>query len=154
MTAKIIGLQKLQRKLDALPQKVKTRIRGAMEEGAAEIVAMAKSLAPADSGTLRDSIGWTWGRAPKGAMTLGKVQSVGGDLTITVYAGNSEAFYARWVEFGTAAHTAGGKFAGADIPAIPAQPFFYVSFRTLRRRAKSRITRSINKAAKEVASGR
>jgi HK97 gp10 family phage protein len=151
MTAKIIGLQKLQRKLDALPQKVKTRIRGAMEEGAGEIVAMAKSLAPADSGTLRDSIGWTWGRAPKGAMTIGKVQSVGGDLTITVYAGNGEAFYARWVEFGTAAHTAGGKFAGAEIPAIPASPFFYVSFRALRRRVKSRVTRSINKAAKEVA---
>lgn len=151
MTAKIIGLQKLQRKLDALPQKVKTRIRGAMEEGAGEIVAMAKSLVPADSGTLRDSIGWTWGRAPKGAMTIGKVQSVGGDLTITVYAGSSEAFYARWVEFGTAAHTAGGKFTGAEIPAIPASPFFYVSFRALRRRVKSRITRSINKAAKEVA---
>lgn len=153
MTAKIIGLQKLQRKLDALPQRVKTRIRGAMEEGAREIVAMAKSLAPADSGTLRDSIGWTWGRAPKGAMTIGKVESVGGDLTITVYAGSSDAFYARWVEFGTAAHAAGGKFAGVEIPAIPASPFFYVSFRALRRRVKSRITRSINKAAKEV-SGR
>jgi HK97 gp10 family phage protein len=154
MTAKIIGLQKLQKKLDALPGKVKARIREAMEEGAKEIVALAKSLVPADSGALRDSIGWTWGRAPKAAMTIGKVQSTGGDLTITIYAGNSEAFYARWVEFGTAQHTAGGKFTGATIPAIPASPFFYVSFRALRRRVKSRITRSMNKAAKEVAAGR
>jgi HK97 gp10 family phage protein len=154
MTAKIIGLQKLQKKLEALPGKVKARIREAMEEGAKEIVALAKSLVPADSGALRDSIGWTWGRAPKGAMTIGKIQSIGGDLTITIYAGNSEAFYARWVEFGSAAHTAGGKFAGATIPAIPASPFFYVSFRALRGRVKSRITRSINKAAKEVAAGK
>jgi HK97 gp10 family phage protein len=154
MTVKIIGLQKLQKKLDALPVRVKARIREAMEEGANEIVTMAKSLVPADSGTLRDSIGWTWGRAPKGAMTIGKVESTGGDLTITIYAGNSEAFYARWVEFGTAAHTAGGKFAGAAIPAVPASPFFYVSFRALRRRVKSRVTRATTKAAKEVAAGR
>lgn len=150
----IKGLKELQRKLDALPARVKQRIREAMEAGADEIVSMAKALVPADSGALRESIGWTYGRAPKGAMTIGKVQSIGGDLTITIYAGNSEAFYARWVEFGTSAHKAGGKFEGADIPAIPAQPFFYVSFRANRKRVKGRITRAINKAAKEVASGR
>lgn len=153
MTAKILRLRELQRKLDRLPAKVKKRIREAMEAGANEMVAMAKSLVPADSGALRDSIGWTYGQAPKGAMTLGKVQSIGGDLTISIYAGNVEAFYARWVEFGTAAHTAGGKFKGATIPAIPASPYFYVSFRALRKRVKGRVTRAINKAAKEVAAG-
>lgn len=154
MTSSIKGLKQLQRKLDRLPPIVKDRIREALEEGADEIVNMAKSLVPSDTGALRDSIGWTYGQAPKGAMTLGKVQAIGGDLTITIYAGNSEAFYARWVEFGAAAHTAGGKFEGATIPAIPASPFFYVSFRALRRKVKSRVTRSINKAAKEVAAGR
>jgi len=151
MTASIRNLKRLQKKLDKLPVIAKQRIREAMEEAASEIVALAKSLVPVDSGELRDSIGWTWGRAPKGAMTLGKVQSIGGDLTITIYAGNSEAFYARWVEFGTAAHTAGGKFAGATIPAIPASPYFYVSFRALRKRVKGKITRATRKAAREVA---
>lgn len=153
MSAKILRLKELQRKLDRVPGKVKARIREAMEQGANEIVAMAKHLAPADDGTLRDSIGWTYGRAPKGAITLGKVEAIGGDLTITIYAGNSEAFYARWVEFGTSQHTAGGKFAGSTIPAIPARPFFYVSFRTNRKRVRSRVTRAITKAAKEVAAG-
>jgi len=153
MTATIRGLKRLQAKLDRLPVKVKTRIREAMEKGADEIVTMAKSLVADDSGALRDSIGWTYGRAPKGAMTIGKVESSGGDLTITIYAGNEEAFYARWIEFGTSAHTAGGKFTGAKIPAQPARPFFYVSFRANRKRVKSRITRAINKAAKEVAAG-
>ncbi len=154
MSAKVLRLKELQRKLDRLPRQVKQRIREAMEQGANEIVTMAKSLVPADRGTLRDSIGWTYGRAPKGAMTIGKVESTGGYLTITIYAGNSEAFYARWVEFGTSTHKAGGKFAGATIPAIPAQPYFYVSFRANRKRVKGRVTRATTKAAKEVAASR
>ena len=154
MTAKIDGLSSLQKKLARMPLKVKQRIREAMEAAADDIVNLARSLAPADSGKLRESIGWTYGEAPKGSIKIANVKTKTGELTITIYAGNSEAFYARWVEFGTSSHTAGGKFAGATIPAIPAQPFFYVSFRALRRSAKSRINRSINKAAKEVASGR
>lgn len=153
MTVTIEGLKRLQAKLDRLPSKVKQRIKDAMEAGADEIVTLAKSLVADDTGALRDSIGWTYGRAPKGAMAIGKIESTGGDLTITIYAGNSEAFYARWIEFGTSAHTAGGKFAGATIPAQPARPFFYVSFRANRKRVKSRVTRAINKAAKEVAAG-
>lgn len=158
MTAKIIGLKRLQKKLDKLPAAVKQRIREAMEQGANEIVNMAKSLVPVGNypggGALRDSIGWTYGRAPKGAMTIGKVQSVGGDLTITIYAGNSEAFYARWIEFGTSPHRNRGLFAGSQHPGTAAQPFFYVSFRANRRRVKGRVSRAITKAAKEVAAGR
>jgi HK97 gp10 family phage protein len=149
----IKGLTELQRKLARLPDNVKIRIRAAMEAGAEEIVAMMKSLVAVDSGDLRDSIAWTWGRAPKGAMTIGKVESTGGDLTITIYAGNDKAYYSRFVEFGTASHTAGGMFAGATIPAVAASPFFFVSYRANRKRVKSRITRAINTAAKEVAAG-
>lgn len=154
MSATIKGLKSLQSKLDRLPIAVKQRIREAMEKGAGEIVVMARSLVPKDSGALLKSIGWTWGRAPKGAMAIASVETIDGDLMITIYAGNNEAFYARWVEFGTSAHLAGGMFAGATIPAIPASPFFYVSFRANRRRVKGRITRAITKAAKDVAAGR
>ena len=158
MAVKIEGLDRLNRKLAALPAAARKRIREAMEQGANEIVSMMKSLVPFKSGDLRDSIDWTWGSAPKGAMTIASVRSRGRGATgsenlITVYAGNAEAYYARFVEFGTSQHTAGGKFAGTTIPAIPASPFFYVSFRANRRRVKGRITRAINKAAKEVAAG-
>lgn len=154
MASSIQGLDRLNRKLGRLPATVQKRIREAMEQGADEIVSLMKSLCPSDSGDLRDSIAWTWGSAPKGAMTLATVKGKGGaDNVITIYAGNADAYYARFVEFGTASHTAGGKFAGAEIPAIPAQPFFFVSFRANRKRVKSRITRAINKAAKEVAAG-
>ncbi|MDW9781814.1 HK97-gp10 family putative phage morphogenesis protein [Sinorhizobium meliloti] len=156
------GLMELQRKLRALPGKARQRIREAMANGAGEIVDMAKALVPVDKGDLKDSIGWTWGRAPKGSITIGTVKETGGDLTITIYAGSDEAFYARWVEFGTKPHSVA---QGADLsrnkrqdepdyhPGMSAQPFFYVSYRANRKRVKSRITRAINRAAKEIAAG-
>lgn len=68
---------------------------------------------PKHIGALKDSIGWTWGAPPKGSMTLGQVKrssagalarsALGKRLTITVNAGNEEAFWARWVAFGTKA---------------------------------------------------
>lgn len=135
--AKVQGLDKLRKKMRALPDVARKEIRAAMEKGANEIVAMAKGLVPVDNGDLRDSIGWTWGSAPKGSMTL--AQAGEGDFRLTIYAGNDRAFYARWVEFGTEQNTA--------------QPFFYPSYRALRKRTKSRISRAYTKAAKKVAAG-
>lgn len=138
--AKVIGQEKLKKKLLALVSAGKIEIKKAMETSADEIVAMAKGLVPADTGALRDSIGWTWGKAPKGAMTLGTVQTdaVDSGFTITIYAGNSEAYYARWVEFGT--------------QKMGQRPYFYPSYRALRKRAKGRVTRAVNKTFKKVSS--
>lgn len=142
MATKIQGLERLRRKLQKMPERIEEQIRLVMEKSANEIVAMAKSLVPVDSGALRDSIGWTWGDAPKGAITIAKGKK--GDLAITIYAGTrdkglgaADAFYARWVEFGTQKMTA--------------QPYFYPSYRTNKKRVRGRITRAINKAVKEVA---
>lgn len=152
--AKVLGLDRLKRKLAKFPEVVEAEIRAAMEQSANEIVKMAKSLAPVDSGELRDSIGWTWGEAPEGAMVLGKVQkNKSGNLVITVYAGGGEAFYARFVEFGTAPHLNKGRFAGSDHPGTVATPFFYPAYRATRKRAKGRVTRAVNKAAKRIAAG-
>lgn len=128
---------RLLRKLAALPTAVKGKLRAALAKSADEMVALAKSLVPVDRGDLRDSIGWTWGKAPSGSMVL----ATGGtsEFTITIYAGNDEAFYARWVEFGTINQAA--------------HPFFFPSYRALRKRARSRIARETNKAMKQVANG-
>lgn len=144
------GMDRLRAQLNALPDAIKAEIRAAMEKSAEEIVAMARGLAPVlkepdqrrQQGALRDSIGWTWGEAPKGAMTLGKVQAdTNSDrMVITIYAGNSEAFYARWVEFGTAK--------------MQARPFFYPSYRANRRRLRGRANRALKKAAQKVASSK
>lgn len=149
----IRGLDKLNRKLKQLPAAAEKRIKEAMGQGADEIVALMKSLVAVDSGELRDSIGWTWGDAPKFSQKIATVKSSDGKLVITIYAGNEKVRYAHLVEFATRAHENGGLYAGTQHPGTKAQPFFFVSYRALRRRTKSRITRAINKSAKEVASG-
>ena len=156
MATRVDGLERLRRKLRRLPDAARAEIAKAMEQSAAEIVALAKSLVPVDSGDLRDSIGWTWGDAPQGSITLGTVRQSGsgaGNMVITVYAGNSEAFYARWVEFGTSPHTNEGMFAGSHNPGTPARPYFYPAYRALRRRVRGRVTRAVNRSAKKVAAG-
>ena len=149
----VLGLSSLRRKLKRLPDAARAEIGKAMEKIAAEVVTLAKSLAPVDSGALRNSIGWTWGDAPQGAMVLGQVKGGSGNLRITIYAGNDEAFWARWVEFGTSGHTNEGLYAGSEHPGTAAQPFFYPSWRARRRSARSRISCAINVSAKRVAAG-
>lgn len=146
---RILNLDRLNKKLKRFPADVEQEVRKAMDQTATEMVAMMRSLVPVDSGALRDSINWTWGDAPQGAMVIGEVRQSGkgeGNLRITIYAGtrnkalgDMDAYYARFVEMGT-------RF-------MRARPFFFVSYRALRRRGKSRISRAIGKAARKMAAG-
>lgn len=164
MAAKVFGLSKLQKKLKRLPDVAKAEIRKALEKSADEMVSMMKSLVPVDSGDLKRSIGWTWGKAPKGSISVASVTAanLGDQLTLTIYAGDDKAFYARWVEFGVVAQSAGFKVtnasgrvrtSGRTTNGAKAQPFFFPSYRANKKRAKSRISRAINKSAKQVAAG-
>lgn len=141
------GLASLNRKLTvSIPKRVQEATRRAMEKGAEETVQMMKRLVPVDSGALRDSIGWTWGDAPAGSFTIGTVSGREyGTLRITIYAGNEQTLVgsrkqfqlARLQEFGT--------------QAMAANPFFYPSWRAMRKRVKARITREMRKAIKAEA---
>lgn len=151
----IMGLARLDRKLRKLPEAAAAAIREAMESGAKEIVAMMKRLAPEDSGDLRDSIGWTWGKKPKYAQAMAVAKSkLAGQLTLTIYAGNAKVRYAHLVEFATAPHINGGLFAGTGHPGTKAQPFFFVSWRALRKPAKAKIGKAIRESAKKVAASK
>lgn len=142
------GITDLNKKVAAIPKRVEARARAAMEAGADELVDMMKRFVPVDDGDLRDSIGWTWGAAPKGSVALAESTADSRGLKITVYAGNEKAYYARWVEFGTAPHVNGGKFPGTQNPGIRAQSFFFPSWRALRKRIQARIRRETAKAFK------
>lgn len=141
------GLKRLERKLKrTIPAKAIAFTRKAMEQSADEIVAMMKRLVARDSGALAATIGWTWGDAPAGAMVIGQSSRRSDGLRITIYAGNERTMVegrskmfqlARLIEHGT--------------KEMAAQPFFYVSWRALRRRAKSRISRQMRKGIKEGA---
>ncbi len=129
------GLAEFQRRWQAIPAKVKAEVRKAMEDIAEEIVAQMYAVAPHKTGDLAGSIGWTWGDAPKGSLTIGTVgETEYATLRITIYAGDKDAFYARWQEFGTTK--------------MPANPFFYPVWRAKSKSVKNRITRAISKAIK------
>src|SRR5690606_25166637 len=110
MAGKIIGLDRLSRKLKALPAAAREEIAKAMEQSAAEVVAMRRRLVP--SARVRASINWTWGSAPAGSLALGQVSAAKDGMQITIYAGDAstmvgtkyEVQLARLLEFGTAPH--------------------------------------------------
>lgn len=139
------GIAELNRKLTVIiPKRVEDATRKAMEKGAEELVAMMKRLAPFQD--IRESIKWKWGSAPKGAFTLDKVEtSERGGLRITVYATD---YRARWFEFGTAERVQ--KSTGRRTGRIQQHPYFFPSYRTLRKRIKSRVTREMKKAIQGV----
>jgi len=133
-------------RLNRVSSRMRLAAADAMEKGAEELVEAMKRLAPVlkepDSrrraGALRDSIGWTWGDAPRGALVIDRFDAgrETADMRITIYAGGKEAFYARFVEFGTRTGS-------------PAQPFFYPAYRAHRRRIRARIAREIRKAIQQ-----
>lgn len=132
------GLDKLNRRWKAVPKLVREAVRAELERNAEEIVSEIRAAAPkGKTGRLAASINWTWGDAPEGTMTIGKVGGRDyGTMRITIYAGGGKAFYAWFQEFGT--------------QKMAANPFFFPVWRARRRRTKTRITRAINKAIKSA----
>lgn len=125
---------------------------------------------PPEPGLLKNSIGWTFGTPPKTRATGAFRPKAGGDtkgrggnkgkseFVANVYAGNDEAYYARWVEFGTHAHSLS---KGADIsrrkrqsggrqhPGSVAQPFFWPSYRLLKKTMRSTVKRRLAAAIRK-----
>lgn len=131
------GLAKLNRRWGAIPDRVRSEVRIAMEKVANEVVRDMKATAPREFGDLVQSIGWTWGDAPAGSLTIGSVGGRDyGSMRITFYAGGGDAFYAKFQEFGTRK--------------MAANPFFFPVWRIWKRRARSRMSRAMSKAIKSA----
>jgi len=134
---RVQGLDAFNRRFKAIPRKVREAMRYALEREAHDIVEDMFNLAPqGDTLRLAGSIGWTWGDAPAGTITVGHVGGREyGTLRITIFAGGDDAFYARFHEFGTRFMTA--------------NPFFFPVWRARRKRTRNRLKRALNKAIKE-----
>ena len=137
---------RLRARLAKIPDIAREAAASAMEECAAEIVAEMKMLVPVDSGDLRDSIGWTWGDIPAGSFMIDEIRSGKNagqqyaTLRIKIYAGSREAFYARFIEFGTRT-------------GVKAQPFFFPTWKRERAKFHRRIRDRIRKRIKEAFNG-
>jgi HK97 gp10 family phage protein len=114
------GLSDLQRFLDTLPAKMEQNVlRSALRQGANVIMAEAKQRVSVVSGKLRDSIRVSVS-ARRGKVTASvRAGSRSSKKTVREKRGGGVAvdyndpFYAPWVEYGTAAHFIGVKYAKA-----------------------------------------
>jgi HK97 gp10 family phage protein len=152
---KVRNVDRLKRKLRAMAPAAKAEIQKALVQSGDEIADVARTLAPKKSGALARSIGATLGQyVPDNSNVRGVAATGGGhDLSVTVHAGDEEAYYAAFVEFGTAPHRQkSNPFNGGEHPGAKATPFFFPAYRLGKKRAKSRISRAMNRAAKKVAS--
>jgi hypothetical protein len=146
------GRSRLRQKMTRnIPAKAKAAARQAVIGAAHDIAELQYVLAPKDDGDLANSIEVTppGGTTPPYSQPGGQQVAREGQAIIT--AGNTKVRYAHLVEYGTAPHLAGGMFDGAAHPGTTPHPFFFPAWRALRQRARSRITRAINKAVKDGA---
>jgi HK97 gp10 family phage protein len=88
-----------------------------------------RETVPKHTLALKNSIGWRFGRAPKGKIPLGSLRVANSTTKVVIYAGNDEAFYARFQEFGTRINVA--------------QPFFWNSWRASRGSARKSIETAV-----------
>ncbi len=131
-----------------IPESIQEAAKGAITDGCDELVAMMKSRVPSDQGKLRDSIGWTFGDAPAGAVTVGTVADKKfGQIKATVYAGDETTmvYNSRGIPFQNAKLQQFGTRGGT-----PASDYFLGSWQVLKRRIRSRITRKVNAEIRRV----
>jgi HK97 gp10 family phage protein len=121
------------RRLNSTVDGLEVELKDALAKSGQEMVEKAKSLAPVDEGELRNSIEWKFTR---NRTFFGRKRSP----AVVVQAGSNDqsnkAFYARWVEFGSDVNNK--------------QPFFFLAYRLLRKRIRSRISRAMTRAAKKA----
>lgn len=146
------GSKQLQDKLKALRVKTQPKVRAALAAAATEMVAMMKRQVPDGPGTgerdLGNSIKWHFGAEEGGGSDAVTGRSAA--TRVTIMAGDAKNPEARWVEFGTAPHVNQGIRPGTQNPGTPPRPYFFPSYRALRKRAKSKIAKSIREAVREV----
>lgn len=152
------NLDKFRSRLKALPAPAKAAARSAMVKHADKVVRMMKAQVPVDTGALRDSIGWTWGAAPGGSLSVGTISAESG-MVITIYAGSDRtkrsqsrasgsrardlkrqgefmADVARYIEFG--------------VQGKPAQPYFYPILRSTNKDFRGRVNGAAIREMKKV----
>lgn len=140
-------------KMNRLKPEIRKEIETAQERNAKDMARLAQQWAPESrgGGDLKRSI-----RAELAESLRDRMQTVW-----RVVAGDEKAFYARFVEFGTAAGRRGERVARSGggtrqvqrtHPGTPAQPYFYVAYRALRKRMARRYREGFRKAKKRALS--
>lgn len=129
---KFSNRDRLFQQLKATVPEIDKNLRQALAEGGDEMVETAKRLSPNDTGELDLSIEWYWSKKTQETDAKSPAIVISAGSTDT----SNDAFYARWVEFGTVN--------------TRRQPFFFPAYRLLRRKIRGRMSRSMTKAIKQA----
>lgn len=161
---KVLGRDRLIKRLQALPVEIKAGMNAALADGATKIVGEMKALL-SDDEKLQAATDWKTGGPPSGPSgMLGATKNVSADnpdLKVTIFSGSFKAFWARWREFGTAPHSLAygasrkrGKLQnkGPHHPGERARPYFFSIWRANKKMVKKAVALAVNKAMKEIAS--
>lgn len=138
MVAKLeIRTAEVRKRFLKISRNVQKAVNPAVIKSANELAALQRTIAPVDSGALRDSIKVTGPgeRTPEDLHPDGS--QVVPDAAAVVSAGDEKAYYAHMVEYGTA------RTQGRN-----ARPFFWPAYRLLKKRMTRRIKSAITKAIK------
>ena len=147
---KIKGKDEFLAQIGRLPQAIREEVRKALTTSAQEATDLMQRFAPVEQGKLRASIDFTFGEAPEGSLssTSANARAAKGEagLSVTMFAGDESTIVtnsrgvrfqnARLQEFGTAN--------------MARNPFFFPAYRLTRKRAKSRLQRSVRNGAKKA----
>lgn len=177
------GLERLERRLKVIPAAVLEAVSAEVAGAADQVVGQLKA-AYADDPKLQASAGWSWGevtgggsgalgRAKKARTEAQRIQSRrsqalgAAGLRLTIHAGDAQAFWARWREFGTRPHvirpkspegelvfaSRGRKVVAKEVmhPGARARPTFFPIVRGLRRKARSQVAKGMRAGAKVAA---
>lgn len=131
MAVKVRGKDRLFQALRKSVPAVDAELRTALAKAGDEFVNTASRLVPVDEGELRKSIEWKPTKATQadGSRSPAIVIQAGADQP------GDDAFYVRFVEFGT--------------PETPKQPFFFPAYRLVRRKIRGMLSRAMTKAIKK-----
>jgi HK97 gp10 family phage protein len=129
------GLSRVQQRLRAIPIAVREAMQKPLKQSGDELAAMMKSLAPEDTGALKDSIEVTTAGNSTPPYSQPGGETVVAENAVMVTVGGEDVRYPHLVEYGT------GK--------THAQPFFWPSYHLLRRKIAKRLKRAASKAARD-----
>lgn len=162
---KVLGREKLHERLLSLQKGMTQSMTDALVAEADDIVRQMKHHLDDDK-ELQEATDWKFGGPPAGPSgVIGRAKGSPSDdqsdtLRITIFSGSFKAFWARWREFGTMAHSLAkgasrkqGKLQdkGPHHPGERARPYFFPVWRANLKTAKHNITVAVNKAIKKIA---
>ncbi|WP_127966006.1 HK97-gp10 family putative phage morphogenesis protein [Agrobacterium sp. RS6] len=134
------GLDDLMKAFDRVKKAPRDAVLKALATSAESISSTQRTLAPEDTGALKDSITVTLPGQSTPPYSQPGGNRVAGDNEVIITVGDTDTRYPHLVEYGTSK--------------TDAQPFFWPGFRLQRKRAQQRIDRAGRKAIRDAWNGK